>query len=67
MPKYAVIGHPVGHSRSPGMQNAAFRSRNLDADYVKMEVAPEEFPAYIDFARRSLLGFNLTVPHKQMS
>ena len=66
MPKYAVIGHPVGHSRSPGMQNAAFRNCGLDADYVKMEVDPAEFPAYVDFAKRNLLGFNLTVPHKQI-
>jgi len=66
MPKYAVIGHPVGHSRSPGMQNAAFKSCGLDAEYVKMEVDPKEFPAYVDFARRRLDGFNLTVPHKQI-
>lgn len=66
MPKYAVIGHPVGHSRSPGMQNAAFKSCGLDAEYAKMEVDPEEFPAYVDFARRRLAGFNLTVPHKQI-
>ena len=66
MPKYAVIGHPVGHSRSPGMQNAAFRSCGIDAEYVKMEVDPAEFPEYVDFAKRHLLGFNLTVPHKQI-
>ena len=66
MPKDAVIGHPVGHSRSPGMQNAAFRSCGLDARYVKMEVDPAEFPEYIDFAKRHLLGFNLTVPHKRI-
>ena len=66
MAKYAVIGHPVGHSRSPGMQNAAFKSCGIDAEYVKMEVDPAEFPAYVDFAKRNLLGFNLTVPHKQI-
>ena len=66
MAKYAVIGHPVGHSRSPGMQNAAFRSCGIDEEYVKMEVDPAEFPAYVDFARRNLRGFNLTVPHKQI-
>ena len=66
MPKYAVIGHPVGHSRSPGMQNAAFANCGIAARYVKMEVDPAEFPAYVDYARRNLLGFNLTVPHKQI-
>ena len=66
MTKYAVIGHPVGHSRSPGMQNAGFRSCGIDAEYLKLEVAPEEFPRYIDFAVKHLAGFNLTVPHKQI-
>ena len=66
MAKYAVIGHPVGHSRSPGMQNAGFAARGIDAEYLKLEVAPEEFPRYVDFAVKHLAGFNLTVPHKQI-
>lgn len=66
MLKYAVIGHPVGHSRSPGMQNAAFSGCGIDAEYLKHEVAPEEFPEYVRFAKKHLAGFNLTVPHKRM-
>ena len=66
MLKYAVIGHPVGHSRSPGMQNAGFRYCGIDAEYLKLEVAPGEFPKYVDFAVKHLAGFNLTVPHKQI-
>ena len=66
MSKYAVIGHPVGHSRSPGMQNAGFRACGVDAEYLKLEVAPEEFPDFIGFAVENLAGFNLTVPHKQI-
>ena len=66
MSKYAVIGHPAGHSRSPGMQNAGFRSCGIDAEYLKLEVAPEEFPDFIGFAVKHLAGFNLTVPHKQI-
>ena len=66
MLKYAVIGHPVGHSRSPGMQNAGFAACGIDAEYLKLEVAPEEFPRYVGFAVKHLAGFNLTVPHKQI-
>ncbi|MBQ6351899.1 MAG: shikimate dehydrogenase [Lentisphaeria bacterium] len=66
MLKYAVIGHPVGHSRSPGMQNAAFAGCGIDADYLKLEVRPEEFPEFLRFAKKHLAGFNLTVPHKQI-
>lgn len=66
MQKYAVIGHPVGHSRSPGMQNAGFAAIGREARYLKLEVAPEEFPRFVGFARKNLAGFNLTVPHKQI-
>lgn len=66
MSKYAVIGHPVGHSRSPGMQNAGFAALGIDADYLKLEVAPEEFSSFVAFAIENLAGFNLTVPHKQI-
>ena len=66
MLKYAVIGHPVGHSRSPGMHNAAFSRCGIDAEYLKLEVAPEEFPEFLRFAVKNLAGFNLTVPHKQI-
>ena len=65
MVKYAVIGYPVGHSRSPGMQNAAFFACGINAEYLKLEVAPEELGEFVGYARRSLAGFNLTVPHKQ--
>lgn len=66
MLKYAVIGHPVGHSRSPGMHNAAFSRCGIDAEYLKLEVAPGEFPEFLSFAVKNLAGFNLTVPHKQI-
>lgn len=66
MSKYAVIGHPVGHSRSPGMQNAAFEKCGIAAEYLKLEVAPEEFDDFVRYARGHLAGFNLTVPHKRI-
>lgn len=62
--KYAVIGDPVAHSVSPAMQNAAFMAAGLDERYGKYHVKPEELPEFVEFARRNLLGFNATVPHK---
>ena len=38
-----VLGHPVGHSRSPAMMNAAFAALELDWRYVKLPVPPELF------------------------
>ena len=62
----ALLGHPVAHSLSPRMQNAAFAARGLDWIYVALDVAPER----LEEAVRGLdaLGFagaNVTAPHKQ--
>ncbi len=64
MTKYLVIGDPIGHSRSPGMQNAAFEACGLGRPYGIKKVTPEELPAFFDYARKELCGVNLTVPHK---
>ena len=61
----ALVGHPVAHSLSPRMQNAAFAARGLDWAYVALDVPP----ARLDEAVRGLaaLGFagaNVTAPHK---
>ena len=37
----ALLGHPVAHSLSPQMQNAAFAARGLDWAYVALDVLPE--------------------------
>jgi shikimate dehydrogenase len=61
-----VLGHPVAHSLSPRIHNAAFRSQGLDLVYLAFHVAPSALPAAI----RGLLalgfrGANLTIPHKE--
>jgi shikimate dehydrogenase len=61
----ALLGHPVGHSLSPRMQNAAFAARGLDWTYVACDVQPGR----VSDALRGLdaLGFagaNVTAPHK---
>jgi shikimate dehydrogenase len=38
-----VLGHPVGHSRSPAIHNAAYAELGLDWSYVKLPVPPELF------------------------
>jgi shikimate dehydrogenase len=67
MPRLAVLGQPVSHSRSPAMQNAALGALELwDWDYEAIEVAPEQFEAKVmELARGEFAGANVTVPHKQ--
>jgi len=62
----ALLGHPVAHSLSPLLQNAAFAARGLDWAYVALDVAPERLAEAV--AGLSALGFagaNVTAPHKQ--
>jgi shikimate dehydrogenase len=60
-----VLGDPVGHSRSPAMQNAAFRALGLDWFYCAIEVSSERFDARVGQLRgQGFVGANVTVPHK---
>lgn len=62
----ALLGHPVAHSVSPQIHNAAFAAVGFDAVYVALDVAEEEVGnALRGIAALGLLGANVTVPHKQ--
>ena len=67
MPKLAVLGHPVSHSRSPAMQNAALAALGLeDWRYGAIDAAPEAFEITVkELAEVGYAGVNVTVPHKQ--
>lgn len=61
-----VIGHPVEHSLSPVMHNAAIAHLKLDYVYLPLPVKPEDLDeALKGFAAIGLTGFNITIPHKQ--
>lgn len=67
MPKLAVIGSPVAHSRSPAMQNAALAALGLAGEwsYGAIEVSPEGFEARVRaMPAEGFAGANVTVPHK---
>ena len=63
---YGVMGHPVAHSLSPAMQNAAFAELGIDAVYVALAVAPDALSEAIRGAHAlGFQGLNVTVPHKE--
>jgi shikimate dehydrogenase len=63
--RFAVIGSPVAHSKSPAMHGAAYRVLGLPHVYEKLETTEAELPARVDAVRRGeLAGLNVTVPHK---
>jgi shikimate dehydrogenase len=67
VPKLAVLGHPVSHSRSPAMQNAALAALGLEGwSYKAIDAAPEAFAMTVkELAEVGYTGINVTVPHKE--
>ncbi|OBQ43840.1 MAG: shikimate dehydrogenase [Aphanizomenon flos-aquae WA102] len=61
-----VIGHPVEHSLSPVMHNAALAKLGLDYVYLPFPISPENLATAIaGFASIGVVGFSITIPHKQ--
>lgn len=62
----ALFGYPVEHTLSPVMQNAAFDHMGLDCWYLPFSVHPDSLkPAVESIRALSMLGANLTIPHKE--
>lgn len=60
-----LIGHPVEHSFSPPMHNAAFGALGMDYAYVAFDVDPLNLKSAIEGAKSlNIKGFNVTIPHK---
>ena len=63
--RLGVFGDPVAHSRSPQMQNAALRACEIDMQYARFHIRPNELRSALLLLRRlDFVGINLTVPHK---
>jgi shikimate dehydrogenase len=60
---YGVIGYPLGHTLSPVMHNAAFRSAGLNAVYLAFET--RDLPGALAGMRAlGIRGLSVTIPHK---
>jgi shikimate dehydrogenase len=66
MPRLAVLGQPISHSRSPAMHSAALAEMGLDDwSYEAIEVSAEGFEALVrSLPEKGFAGVNVTVPHK---
>jgi shikimate dehydrogenase len=63
--RLGVFGDPVAHSLSPQMQNAALRAFEINMQYARFHIRPNELRAALGFVRElDFVGINLTVPHK---
>ena len=65
MDRYAVIGHPVEHSRSPDIQARFAAQTGQSIDYTRLRSPLDGFTATVrQFAADGAHGCNVTVPFK---
>lgn len=64
MKKYALIGHPLGHSMSPYIHKRLFEEVGKTAEYSLVDIAPEEMQAKLPSVLDEYAGLNVTIPHK---
>jgi len=63
--RVGLIGHPVDHSRSPAMQQAAFDALGLDIRYELWDTPSSDLRKRMEMLRQpGVLGANVTIPHK---
>src|SRR5580765_703565 len=64
--RYAVIGHPVAHSRSPLVHRCFAEQTDQIMNYTRIDATPEAFAATVHtFFRERGRGLNVTLPHKE--
>ncbi|MGX1098063.1 shikimate dehydrogenase [Amorphus sp. MBR-141] len=65
LPRAAVIGWPVAHSRSPLIHGHWLKSLGIPGSYDRIAVPPEAADGFFrDFRSSGLTGANVTLPHK---
>lgn len=61
-----LIGHPVQHSLSPIIHQAAYRALGMDWFYGLMDVLEPDLPAVLQgIDGERVVGANVTIPYKQ--
>ena len=64
MKKYALIGHPLGHSMSPFIHKRLFEEAGRQAEYTLEDISPESLKEKLPDLLKSVTGLNVTIPHK---
>jgi len=66
--RYAVFGHPIGHSKSPRIHRLFAEETKQNMDYIAQDVPANDFQATANaFFERGGKGLNCTVPLKELA
>ncbi|MFD5278046.1 shikimate dehydrogenase [Pseudarthrobacter sp. NPDC058362] len=62
----AVLGHPIGHSKSPALHRAAYARLGMDISYTAIDVTEELLPGFMQQVRHQpgWRGLSVTMPLK---
>jgi shikimate dehydrogenase len=62
--RFAVVGQPISHSRSPEIFAALSRASGITLSYERLELTPGGFDRAFADAREDFDGWNVTAPYK---
>ena len=66
MLRFAVVGNPVAHSKSPQIHSMFAKQADIELEYSRAEVGPGEFAGFVKkFFAEGGNGLNVTVPYKE--
>lgn len=65
MMKFAVLGDPISHSKSPAIHTAAYRVLGLDWQYERFQVTSNDLEKFLDERLPEFAGFSATMPLKE--
>jgi len=63
--RFAVIGDPVDHSKSPQLHGAAYEALGLDWSYERIVVHEHQLASFVEALDESWRGFSVTMPLKR--
>lgn len=63
--KLAVLGSPIGHSKSPQLHRAAYEALGMDWSYEAIDVTEDALPEFIAGLGPEWRGLSLTMPLKK--